>query len=70
MVPSMPRRTQLLKCTMDTLASASCTSAGLSLMKTEMLAIPDRYAERGVPVPDPAEVRQARVFFGTLGTPR
>jgi hypothetical protein len=51
---------------MNTLVSASCTSAGLSFMKTEMLAIP----ERGVPVPDHAEVRQAWVFFGTLGTPR
>jgi hypothetical protein len=39
-------------------------------MKTEMQAIPDRYAERGVPVPDPAGARQARVFSGTPGTPR
>jgi len=39
-------------------------------MKTEILAIPDHYAERSVPVPDHAGARQARVFFGKLGTPR
>jgi len=70
MVPPTSRRTQLLKWTTDPLAPASCTSAGLSPTKTEMLAIPDRCAERGVLVPDPAEARQARVFSGTLGTPR